>query len=90
MTKGPLDLVRQAAQMLDDIGIPYALGGSMASSLFGEPRSTIDVDIAIRLAAGREVELLERAEAEYYVPIEAAHAAIAAHTSFNLVDVSAV
>ena len=50
MTKGPLDLVSQVATILDGLGIPYALGGSMASSLIGEPRSTVDVNIAIKLA----------------------------------------
>ena len=49
MTKGPLDLVSQVATILDGLEIPYALGGSMASSLIGEPRSTVDVDIAIKL-----------------------------------------
>jgi len=86
MTKGPLDLVHQVAQILDDLDIPYALGGSMASSLFGEPRSTVDVDIAIRLATDRADAFLERAEAEFYVPVDAARAAVEAQTSFNLLD----
>jgi hypothetical protein len=54
MTKGPLELLSQVATMLDELGIPYALGGSMASSLIGEPRSTVDVDIAIKLEQRRE------------------------------------
>jgi hypothetical protein len=86
MTKGPLELVGQVAAMLDDLGISYALGGSMASSLIGEPRSTVDVDIAIRVADGIEEELLERATAAFYVPLDAARGAIRAHSSFNLVD----
>jgi hypothetical protein len=38
MTKGPLELVSQVATILDGLGIPYALGGSMASSLVGLSR----------------------------------------------------
>lgn len=86
MTIGPLDLVLHMAQILDDLTIPYALGGSLASSLFGEPRSTVDVDLAIRLAPDQEAALLDRATAEFYVPIDAARAAIRTHSSFNLVD----
>ena len=86
MTKGPLQLVSQVAGILDDLGIPYALGGSLASSLIGEPRSTVDVDIAVRVAERSEAELLERANAEFYVPMDSARAAIRAHSSFNLVD----
>ena len=33
------------AQTLEQIGIPYAVGGSLASSLHGVMRSTLDVDI---------------------------------------------
>lgn len=86
MTKGPLELVAHVAEMLDDLGIAYALGGSMASSLVGEPRSTVDVDIAIKLENQAGVALLERAGAEFYVPIDAARSAIDARSSFNLVD----
>ncbi len=86
MTKGPLELVVQVAAILDDLWIPYALGGSMASSLVGEPRSTVDVDIAVKLEREAGAALLERANAEFYVPVEAALTAIHSHSSFNLVD----
>jgi hypothetical protein len=86
MTKGPLELVSQVAAILDEFGIPYALGGSLASSLIGEPRSTVDVDIAIKLEHEAGAALLERASAEFYVPFESARVAIQAHSSFNLID----
>ena len=38
MTVGPLDILSRVIAILDDLGIPYALGGSLASSLVGEPR----------------------------------------------------
>lgn len=34
---------------LETCGVRYAIGGSIASSHYGEPRSTLDVDIAIHL-----------------------------------------
>ena len=83
-TDGPLALVARVAAILDDLDIPYALGGSVASSFFGEPRATADVDIAIRLNAESGESFLERALAEFYVPMESARAAIRAHESFNL------
>jgi hypothetical protein len=86
MTKGPLELVSQVASILDELGIPYALGGSMASSLIGEPRSTVDVDIAIKLEREAGAALLERVCADFYVPMESARVAIEAHSSFNLID----
>jgi len=86
MMKGPLELVRQVAAILEALGIPYALGGSMASSLIGEPRSTVDVDIAVRIEHEAGAAFLDRVNAEFYVPLDAARAAIASRSSFNLVD----
>ena len=34
---------------LESLGFHYAIGGSVASSRYGEPRSTFDVDISVRL-----------------------------------------
>ncbi len=45
--------------MLEDLGIPYLVGGSLASSVLGEPRSTNDIDI---LADIRAVALDDTAE----------------------------
>jgi hypothetical protein len=86
MATGPLDLVVRIAQILDELDIPYALGGSLASSLFGEPRSTVDVDLAIRLTPDQGDALLNRTSAEFYVPIGLARDAIRARSSFNVVD----
>ena len=87
MSDGPLDLVERVAALLDDLGIPYALGGSLASSFIGEPRSTVDVDIAIDLDPATANRLLDRVATDFYVPLSAARAAISAHSSFNAVDV---
>jgi hypothetical protein len=40
----------RVARILEDLGIEYALGGSLATSLQGEPRSTNDIDFAVRLS----------------------------------------
>ena len=85
-TQGPFGLVIKMAGILDELGVPYALGGSMASSLLGEPRSTVDVDLAVQLDAETGEVLLERVGATFYVPVDSARAAIRAHSSFNLVD----
>ncbi len=41
-------------QTLEQIGIPYAVGGSLASSLHGVMRSTLDVDILADLKLEQE------------------------------------
>lgn len=50
MTTGALTLAREITALLDTLGIDYVIGGSVASSLVGEPRATVDLDIAVTLA----------------------------------------
>lgn len=45
MTADPLVVVVKVAQIFDDLGIPYVVGGSLASSMYGIPRATQDVDL---------------------------------------------
>jgi hypothetical protein len=81
---GPLSLVIRVATILNELGIAYALGGSMASSFFGEPRATADIDVAISVDASAGDRLVDRMQAEFYVPVTSARAAIRSHASFNL------
>jgi hypothetical protein len=46
----------------------------------------VDIDIAIRLELESGPALLERASAEFYVPIDSARTAIRSRSSFNLID----
>lgn len=82
------DVLVRLVAMLDDLAIDYVLGGSVASSFFGEPRATADVDVAVRIDAAAGERFLTRASADFYVPHEAARRAIEAGDSFNLIDTS--
>jgi len=88
--RGPLDLALEVAALLDRLGIPYVVGGSLASSLLGEPRATADVDIAIELDAGDLARLLDALGPGFYVSREAAREALARKSSFNLVHLETV
>ena len=47
----PVAVALSVAQILDACGLRYLVGGSLASSLSGEPRSTLDVDIVVAMTA---------------------------------------
>jgi hypothetical protein len=82
----PLELAADVAERLDRLGIPYVIGGSLAAALVGEPRSTADVDIAVELAADMIDALVGAVADDFYVPENAVAVAVAATSSFNLVD----
>lgn len=52
------ELLRHAIEILDQIQIPYMVTGSLASSLYGEPRSTHDIDMLVELKESHISELL--------------------------------
>lgn len=81
----PLDHVVAVGAVLDALGIPWVLGGSLASSLVGEPRSTMDADVAVAIDLEQVSSLVAALEREYYVSADMAHDAVKRHSSFNLV-----
>ena len=84
MEPGALELVVLVAEILDRHGVPYALGGSLASSFFGTPRSTVDVDLAVDVPPAARDALLEDLGSAFYVPEDSARAALEGAGSFNL------
>lgn len=85
----PLDLAISMGRQFDELTIPYALGGSLASSLVGEPRSTVDIDIAIQLQGDDLDRLIDAVQPTFYVPLDSARRAAAQHGSFNIIHEAA-
>jgi hypothetical protein len=54
---GALDVAVLAASLLERLAIRYVVVGSVASSIHGEPRATLDIDITLLLEE-REVPIL--------------------------------
>lgn len=53
----PLNIAALAAEPLDRLGLPWLIGGSVASSLYGIPRATLDVDLVARIEPANVPEL---------------------------------
>jgi hypothetical protein len=81
----PLAVALAFTAVLDRLGIPYVIGGSFASSVHGEPRSTNDIDVVADL----RIDLIARFVAElgpdYYVSVEAAREAVRTEGTFNVI-----
>src|SRR5580698_1761992 len=60
MTMIALDIALLVAAAFDAVGCEYFLGGSVASSLQGEPRATNDIDFVVAMPRFRVRAFLER------------------------------
>jgi hypothetical protein len=72
-------------QTFERLGIPYAVGGSLASSLHGVMRSTLDVDIVADMKPEHVQPLVEALSKEFYADDEMMKDAIDHQSSFNLI-----
>jgi len=72
-------------QTLEGLGILYAVGGSLASSLHGVMRSTLDVDIVADMRLEHIQPLVAALSKDFYADDEMMRDAIEHHSSFNLV-----
>lgn len=75
---------------LEALGIPYALGGSLASSAHGVPRSTMDADIVADVREEHVEPLVRALSRVFYVDAEAVRDAIRQCSSFNLIHLQAM
>jgi hypothetical protein len=74
--------------VLEELGVPYVIGGSLAGAVHGIPRATNDSDLIIMLERGQEdvlATLVARLESEFLVTLSGALDAMAHHGSFNLI-----
>jgi hypothetical protein len=75
----------EVARVLEELRIHYLVGGSVASSIYGHPRSTLDSDLVADLQP-RHVQPLTAALSErFYVEPERVVDAIRRRASFNLI-----
>ena len=55
------------AEILDALAVPYLIGSSVASSILGEPRATLDVDIVADLQVFHVQSLVEVMTGEFFI-----------------------
>lgn len=83
---GALATLTAVAKALDIAGATYFVGGSLASSLQGIPRSTQDVDLVADLAISRVGAFVEALGAGFYADPERIRDGIVRRASFNVID----
>jgi len=79
--------LRSIIETLERLGLPYMIGGSVASSIYGEARSTRDVDVSVVLPLEQVGSFVQAFQSlDYYVLADAIIDAILARQPFNIID----
>lgn len=80
------ELIDLVASVCEELDLPYAIGGSMASMTYGEFRLTHDIDVVISLTAADVPRFLSRfPRPEYYHDEQAALEAVRTGGQFNVI-----
>jgi hypothetical protein len=74
-------------KLFDEIGVQYYVGGSIASSMLGLSRTTMDVDMVSTITINKVDDLYEGLKSKYYIDKEMIIDAIKNHSSFNIIHI---
>jgi hypothetical protein len=80
-----IEVVERFIDVLDRLGITYAIGGSMASSAYGKARFTQDADITVQPFSRVAREFYDSIKDEFYISEEAMREALRSYGSFNVI-----
>ena len=72
-------------ETFDALGVPYALGGSLASAVHGVVRATMDADLVADLRPEHAAPLARALAGSFYADEQAIREAIRARRSFNVI-----
>lgn len=87
---GELGVAVDIGRHFDTLGVAWLIGGSVASSMLGEPRATADVDVVADLRA-QHVEPLYAALVEtYYIDHDATLYAVRTRGTFNVIHLESM
>lgn len=87
MTDDPfIDLIDVTVRCLTDVGIPYAVTGSIIAGIHGEPVTSYDVDIIVHMNESQVVRLVNILPQRFYRSQEAMEEAARTLRMSNLLD----
>lgn len=85
-----IKLALKMVDIFDSLKIPYLIGGSVASSILGEPRATLDVDMVADLQLSQVQPLVTIMTGEFYIDEVMVKEAIENKSSFNVIHLESM
>jgi hypothetical protein len=85
MQNEPLEVTLKVTGVFEKLGVPYLIGGSLASTLHGMVRTTQDADIVAEMRPVHLKPFVSAMQEEFYVDDEMIAESIQRHSSFNII-----
>ena len=85
MLTGPNLVTLQVTQAVESLGIPYFIGGSLATAVHGVARATMDVDLVAELQPSQIQPFLQALGDNFFADEQMIRNAIRQGMSFNLI-----
>jgi hypothetical protein len=84
MQNEPIEVTLRVTAVLEELGIPYLIGGSLASTLHGMIRTTQDSDIITEMRPQHIQPFVSSLQNEFFIDEEMIAHAIQQNASFNI------
>jgi hypothetical protein len=75
-------------KILEQLNVPYYIGGSIASSVYGISRATMDIDLVLELKQEHVKLLVQALNKDYFIDEEMILDAIKNRSTFNLIHLA--
>ena len=85
MENEPVEVTLKVSGVFEKLGIPYLIGGSLASTLYGMVRTTQDADLVAEMRLEHVQPFVAALQDEFYVDDEMMVEAIQRNSSFNII-----
>ncbi len=85
MQNEPVEVTIKVTTVLEKLSIPYLIGGSLASALYGMVRNTQDADIVAEMRPEHLSPFVAALQDEFYLDEEMIATALQHNASFNLI-----
>jgi hypothetical protein len=85
MQNEPIEVTFKVTEVLEALSVPYLIGGSLASTLYGMVRTTQDSDIVADMRQEHLQPFVAALQDEFYVDDEMIAEALQRHSSFNII-----
>jgi len=85
MQSEPIEVTLKVTNVLEKLGVPYVVGGSLASTLYGMVRTTQDSDIITEMRPEHVQSFVSALQEEFYIDEEMIAESIQRNFSFNII-----